>query len=84
MKRVSFLLILFILLLPVSVWAAPAQRYSLNVNGAKLTAYLAEDEVYVRPEELASACAGTNFAFDVSYAENAYKITLKTDFSGDL
>ncbi len=84
MKRVSILLILFIILLPVSAWAAPAQRYSLNVNGAKLTAYLAEDEVYVRPEELASACAGTNFAFDVSYAENAYKITLKTDFSGDL
>ena len=84
MKRVSFFLILFILLLPVTAWAAPAQRYSLMVNGSKLTAYLAGDEVYIRPEELASVCKGTNFAFDVSYVEDAYKITLKSDFSGDL
>ncbi|MBR6401344.1 MAG: polysaccharide deacetylase family protein [Firmicutes bacterium] len=86
MKQIQGIFIFMVLLLlwAVPTAAAPAQKYGLMTYGGKLTAYVVEDEVYVRPEELASACAGTNLAFDISYADDAYKITLGSDFSGDL
>ena len=84
MKKILLIFVLYVLCLPTAVLAAPAQKYSLMTSGGKLTAYMSGDELYVRPEEMASACKGTNFAFDASYAENMYKISLKTDFSGDL
>ena len=79
-----FTIIFYMTLLPAAVLAAPAQKYSLVTGGGKVTAYLVQDEIYVRPEETANAVKGTNFAFDASFVDDAYKITLKTDFSGDL
>ncbi len=86
MKKILYLfaILLYLLCTPVLLLAAPAQKYSLITGGGKITAYVVQDELYVRPEETANAVKGTNFAFDISCVDDAYKITLKTDFSGDL
>ncbi|MBQ9518342.1 MAG: polysaccharide deacetylase family protein [Firmicutes bacterium] len=86
MKKITYLFtfIFTLIMSSAAVMAAPAQKYNLMTGGGKVTAYLVRDEIYVRPEEAANTVKGTNLAFDASYVDDAYKITLKTDFSGDL
>ncbi|MBQ6554095.1 MAG: polysaccharide deacetylase family protein [Firmicutes bacterium] len=85
-KAIRFFVFLIIALtLPAAaVFAAPAQKYSLMANGGKLTAYLVEDEVYIRPQELAQVCMGTNLNFDMTYENGIMIISLKKDFSGEV
>lgn len=82
--RFFVFMIIAVILLPAAVFAAPAQKYSLMANGSKLTAYIIEDDVYIRPQELAQACMGTNLKFDVTYENGIMIIGLKRDFSGEV
>lgn len=73
-----------VLLMPVLAFAAPAQKYSLMAQGSKVTAYMIEDELYLHPQELAKAYAGTRIKFDVGFDGGVMNVALKKDFSGEI
>ncbi len=81
-KTAVFLLVLAIcLLMPLTAAAASAQKYNLMTGGGKITAYVIEDEVYVRPQELAKVYAGTSMNFDVKTVDGVLVVTLNKDLS---
>lgn len=86
MKKAAmlFIIIAVCLLMPLTAAAAPAQKYSLMAGGSKITAYLIEDEIYVRPQELAKAYSGTALAFDTEIEDGVLAVTLKKDCTDDV
>ncbi|MBQ6555325.1 MAG: polysaccharide deacetylase family protein [Firmicutes bacterium] len=79
-----FVFMMFALLMTTAVYAAPAQKYNLMANGGKLTAYMIEDDIYIRPQELAQVCAGTSINYDMTYENGILIISLNKDFSGEV
>ena len=86
MKKAAMILSAAVLslLMPLTVMASPAQKYSLTAGGSKITAYVLDEEMYVRPQELAKAYAGTSLNFDTEIEDGTLVVTLKKDYTGEV